>query len=107
MFRGLGVVVCVVLFVAAVLAGFGGGGGQVRCRTGPVRPWLLGPLVRGGLGGDPVTAPGTDGRGGATGSPARVAWVVGSVTDLVAWVVVLLLVRMLTLSTLLVGTPSC
>ncbi|WP_281433013.1 hypothetical protein [Actinomyces sp. HMT897] len=37
----------------------------------------------------------------------RVAWVVGSVTGLVAWVVVLLLVRMLTLPTPPVGTPSC
>ena len=79
----------------------------VRCWTGPVRPWLLGPLVR-------VVWVGTRSRplvrmvGAVLPVPRlRVAWVVGSVTDLVAWVVVLLLVRMLTLSTLLVGTPSC
>ena len=66
-FRALGVVVCVVLFVAAG-SGEGSGLGPLPDRSGT--PLATGVVGAGSSGGDSVTAPGADGRDGATGSPA-------------------------------------
>ena len=70
MFRALGVVVCVVLFVAAVLAGSGEGSGLGPLPDRSGTPLATGVVGAGSSGGDSVTAPGADGRDGATGSPA-------------------------------------
>ena len=72
-FRGLGVVVCVVLFVAAVLAGSGeeGGLGPLPDRSGT--PLATGTAGAGGLGGGVCDRPGGLGGGPAAGTNADAA----------------------------------